>query len=89
MTALGDISWGGAFVVIDPPAPIGSRIIIEFLFADESVSLELMGKVVRIKEPFDANPGGVGVQFDDLDYDAQSLIQQLVDEEIAAILKTA
>ena len=84
---LGDISWGGAFIMMDPPAPVGSRIIIQFMFSDESVSLELWSNVVRSRDKASGKISGVGVQFDSLDYDAQTLIQTLVHEEILDLVK--
>jgi len=86
LTRIDDISWGGAFVVMDPPAPKGSRIVLQFAFSDTSVSLELWGTVVRSKQAARNFPVGKGVQFDTLDNDAQSLIQSLVDEEVRALL---
>ena len=83
---LGDISWGGCFIIMDPPAPMGSRIIIQFMFSDESVSLELWGEVVRVMEKSNEGSAGVGVHFDSLDYDAQTLIQSLVNDEIIDLL---
>jgi uncharacterized protein (TIGR02266 family) len=87
LASIEDISWGGAFVVMKAPAAQGSRIILQFLFSDESVLLELWGTVVRVRPAADGVPAGVGVEFDSLDYDAQSLIQRLVNEEIHAVLR--
>ncbi|HUT55504.1 MAG TPA: PilZ domain-containing protein [bacterium] len=86
LASIEDISWGGAFVIMKTPAPKGSRIILQFLFSDESVILELWGTVVRVRPATDGALAGVGVEFDSLDYDAQSLIQRLVDEEIRAVV---
>ena len=87
LASIEDISWGGAFVVMKTPAPQGSRIILQFLFSDESVLLELWGTVVRVRPAADGVPSGMGVEFDSLDNDAQSLIQRLVNEEIHAVLR--
>jgi uncharacterized protein (TIGR02266 family) len=87
LTRIDDISWGGVFVLIDPPAAKGSRIVLQFAFSDTSVALELWGTVVRSKQAEEEIPAGVGVEFDTLDNDAQSLIQSLVDEEVRALLK--
>jgi c-di-GMP-binding flagellar brake protein YcgR len=89
LTRIDDISWGGAFVVMDPPAPKDSRVVLQFAFSDTSVSLELWGTVVRSKQAEGEFPAGVGVEFDTLDNDAQSLIQSLVDEEVRALLKNS
>ena len=87
LTALYDISWGGVFVKMNPPAPLGSRIIIQFLVSDKSVSLELWGTVVRAIKGSKQEPAGVGVEFDQLDEDSRSLIQRLVHEEISMLVK--
>jgi c-di-GMP-binding flagellar brake protein YcgR len=87
LASIEDISWGGAFVVMKPPAAKGSRLILQFLFSDESVLLELWGTVVRVRPAANSVPSGVGVEFDALDYDAQSLIQRLINEEIRAVLR--
>ena len=51
-TGLGDISWGGAFVFMNPPAAKGSRVIIQFSLSDENVSLELWAlSLIHISEP--------------------------------------
>lgn len=87
-TALGDISWGGVFVMMNPPAPVKSRILIQFVFTDTNVSLELWGTVVRSRANGKQNePIGVGVEFDPLDEDSRSLIQQLVRDEVMNLVK--
>jgi uncharacterized protein (TIGR02266 family) len=87
LSSIEDISWGGAFVVAKAPSPVGSRVILQFLFSDESVLLELWGTVVRVRPAAEGAPAGMGIEFDALDHDAQSMIQRLVNEEIHAILK--
>jgi uncharacterized protein (TIGR02266 family) len=89
LTTLGDISWGGVFVMMNPPAPLGSRIILQFLVLDEHVLLELWGTVVRSKPDSPEEPAGVGVEFDQLDEDSRSLIQRLVDDEVIMLVKNA
>ncbi len=84
-----DISWGGAFLVMDPPAPAGSRIVLQFFLAEDNVSLELWGTVVRNRAAQDNLPSGVGVEFDTLDEESRSLIQRVVAEEIAALVKNS
>ena len=76
-----DISANGAFLRIDHPPGIGTRITIEMqtvikslpelLNATNQVKIRVNGKVVR------RNPDGVGVRFD-----ATLKFQQHVEEEI-------
>jgi uncharacterized protein (TIGR02266 family) len=86
-TRIEDISWGGVFVVMDPPAELGARVVLQFALSGESVALELWGKVVRRVKAREECPAGMGIQFDPLDDDTRSLIQRLVDDEIVALLK--
>ena len=87
LTALGDISWGGVFVMMSPPAPVGSRILLQFMVSETNVSLELWGTVVRARPGSKTEPAGVGVEFDPLDEDSRSLIQQLVRDELMMLVK--
>jgi c-di-GMP-binding flagellar brake protein YcgR len=89
LTRIDDISWGGAFVVMDPQAEVGSRVVLQFVFRDASVTLELWGKVVRRSRPHEDRAVGVGVEFEPLDEDGRSLIQRMVHEEIAALVQVA
>jgi uncharacterized protein (TIGR02266 family) len=87
LTALGDISWGGVFVMMNPPAPMGARVLLQFVVSETNVSLELWGTVVRTRTNGKAEPSGVGIEFDPMDEDSRSLIQQLVHEEIMMLVK--
>jgi uncharacterized protein (TIGR02266 family) len=88
LTRLEDISWGGVFAVLEPPAILGSRVAIQFTLAEDNVSLELQGTVVRNRKPAVGQPGGIGIQFDNLDDDSRSLIQQIINEEIRGLLQS-
>ncbi len=81
-----DISWGGILMEINPPPEVGARIIVEFVLAEENVSLELWGTVVRIDTSAKGKPKGAGIEFDRLDEDSRSLIQRLVQEEVLTLL---
>lgn len=87
MTTILDISWGGAFVALNPPPKTGTRMVIQFLLSDAAVTLELQGTVVRSKTDNKGGPPGAGVQFDPLDDDLRSLIQNLIAEEILGLLR--
>ena len=87
LTALGDISWGGVFVMMNPPAPKGARVLIQFVVSENNVSLELWGTVVRSRANGGPEHAGMGIEFDPLDEDSRSLIQQLVHEEIIMLVK--
>lgn len=86
LTRIDDLSWGGAFILVDPLPPLNSRIIIKF--ESPEVALELWGSVVRSVEPESGVVGGVGIQFDTLDDETRSVLQQLVENEIREIFKS-
>jgi c-di-GMP-binding flagellar brake protein YcgR len=88
-STLEDVSWGGAFVIMDPPPPEGTRILVQFALKDEKVSLEIWSTVKRVRPKANGFLPGVGVEFDSLDDDARSLIQQLINEEILGLVKAA
>ncbi len=87
-TRIGDISWGGAFIVLDPPAKMGDRVIVQLILAEENISLELWGTVVRSRGNSQDLTPGVGVEFDALDDDSRSLIQRIINEEIMGLLQS-
>lgn len=84
---LGDISWGGAFVTMDPPAAVKDRIILQFDLPELNVFMELWGIVVRQRPNEEPGPLGIGVEFDPLDEDTRSLIQKIITEEIDGLFK--
>ena len=86
LTTLGDISWGGVFVKMDPPAPMGARVQLQFVVSDSNVSLELWGTVVRARPGDRSEPAGVGIEFDPMDDGSHSLIQRLVNEEVMMLV---
>ena len=83
---LEDISWGGIFVRRDPPLELGKRVIIQFLMRDDSVSLEIWGTVVRVRDGQVGRNGGNGIQFTELDDATRSLIQRMINTIIQPLL---
>lgn len=89
LATLRDISWGGTFVLMVSPPAVGTRVVVQFLLSDASVTVELWGTVVRRKtDGSQEEPSGIGVRFDPLDEDLRGLIQRLVEEEIRGLLQS-
>ncbi len=86
-TKIGDVSWGGVFVLMDPPPQPETRLVLQFTMTEDNVSLDLGGKVVRSRPGGDSEPAGIGVQFDPLDDETRSLLQKLINDEVLALVK--
>jgi uncharacterized protein (TIGR02266 family) len=78
LAELEDISWGGVFVRWPNPFPKGTRLILQFFLAEDSVVLEIWGTVVRVRTGRQDKPNGMGIKFDELDDSARSTIQKMV-----------
>jgi Tfp pilus assembly protein PilZ len=80
-----DASSGGVFVQMDPPFPVGTRVVTTF--PDVPQSPEINGEVVYSRgdsKPGDAKPNGVGVQFTDLTEERQATIDAMLTELVKA-----
>jgi len=84
---VGDISWGGVFLCLEPPPPLRSRLMLEFDIPDQPVTLGVWGTVVRLHNGDAELPKGVGVEFDELDQEGRGQIQSLVSRQLWSILK--
>jgi Tfp pilus assembly protein PilZ len=85
ITFIEDIGWGGVLILTDADVKLEDRIIMQVGLAEENVSLELWGTIVRVRKAVDNIPAGIGIEFDPLDEDSRSLIQQIISEEIKYI----
>ena len=77
-TTIKDISWGGVLLDLNEQPAMGTRLLIEFDMPDQSVTVEIWGKVVRVNNDDQGKVDGVGVEFDELDHETRSQIQGLV-----------
>lgn len=74
-----DISWGGMYIKSDALRPIGSRLTAHLPIAEDKVSLDVKGAVVTQNKNIGGRlVAGMGISFDELDHDAKSLIQKLI-----------
>ena len=74
-----DISWGGMYIRSENVRPVGSRLTAHLPITEDSVSLDVTGQVVNINKSVNGRVvPGMGISFDELDHDAKSLIQKLI-----------
>ncbi len=64
-----NIGVGGAFVVTPAPEPPGTRLTLSVHVPTATEPIQVRGEV-RWVAPAGAEPGGMGVRFDDLDVEA-------------------
>jgi uncharacterized protein (TIGR02266 family) len=75
-----DISWGGMYVRMDSPQPIGTRFVAQLQAPERKKNLEISGKVVTQNKETDGRVHpGVGLTFDSIDQNTKSLLQKLID----------
>ncbi len=75
-----NINEGGVFVETDQIHPLGTEVHLQFAIPGSEDPLEVVGRVVHMSEGTTGEPQGVGIEFDDLDNQARSRINQLVRE---------
>ena len=73
-----NINEGGLFVETEQPPPLGDPIALQFRIPGASEPVQASGHVVRISDGSGHEPPGMGIQFDQLDAQAQELINELV-----------
>jgi len=70
-----NVSRSGAFVKSQDPLPIGMEINLKFaIIADNLVTVEGIGKVVRIEK----DPPGMGVVFTEINQHSRKLLERLL-----------
>lgn len=73
-----DINDGGLFIETDNPQPLGTEVSMRFNLPGQSHPLVTTGRVVRVSKGRSESPSGMGVEFDALDCDASSAINELI-----------
>lgn len=73
-----NINEGGLFIETEEPPEIGAAIALEFQIPETDSPIQLQGRVVRISDGLSHEPPGMGVQFEDLDSEARSTINELI-----------
>ena len=73
-----DINDGGLFIETDSPQPLGTEVSMRFSLPGQSNPLVTVGRVVRVSKGGSDDPVGMGVEFEALDVDASSAINELI-----------
>jgi uncharacterized protein (TIGR02266 family) len=72
-----NISRSGLFIATNHPPPIGTVIDVELFLPDGKLLLHGRAEIVR--HQLDTSPPGVGARFLDISYEAQELIDRLLE----------
>ena len=75
-----DVSEGGMFIETDEPRDVGDMIYLQFALRDGTRLIEGLGRVVRVVPERAGQPGGMGIEFVNMDEDSQDLIVNAVRE---------
>jgi type IV pilus assembly protein PilZ len=67
-----NINEGGIFLETEAPQPLGSTVELEFKLPGSEAPVEVAGLVVRVE------PGGMGIEFDELGPEHRRRINQIV-----------
>jgi len=73
-----NINEGGLFIETEEPPEIGAAVALEFQIPETDSPIQVHGRVVRISDGLGHEPPGMGVQFEDLDSEARSTINELI-----------
>lgn len=74
-----DLSWGGMYIRTEHLKPVGTRLTAHLPITEDSVSLDVTGSVVNQNKLVNGRKvPGMGISFDEIDHDAKSLIQKLI-----------
>ncbi len=73
-----DINDGGLFIETDSPQPLGTEVSMRFDLPGQNDPLVTVGRVVRVSDGGRNDPPGMGVEFEALDGEASSVINDLI-----------
>jgi type IV pilus assembly protein PilZ len=73
-----NINEGGIFVETERPADLGSSITLQFRMPGNDEPIQALGRVARVSDGSHEDPPGMGIEFEHLDADARSRIDDLV-----------
>lgn len=61
-----DLSFGGAFIAVDPPIPVGARVRVAIVSATTWEPLELDATVRWVRDESSTARAGMGIAFEPL-----------------------
>ena len=73
-----NINEGGLFIETDSPAPLETRVQLQFELPGSPEPVKATGRVVRHADVQMGEPPGMAVEFEELDPDARERINQIV-----------
>ena len=73
-----DINEGGVFVETEKPHQAGTEVAMQFHLPGTGDVLQTVGRVVRVSSGSQANPSGMGIEFDELTASDRSKIDSIV-----------
>jgi uncharacterized protein (TIGR02266 family) len=74
-----NISKSGVFIRTEDPLPVGTRVELRFtVIVEDFETIEGEGEVVRVVEPEEGRPAGMGVVFRSLSGYSQALLERLL-----------
>ncbi len=73
-----NLSSGGVFVNTRDPLPVGTRVRLLISLPDRDPPVPLVGQVVRVQPPGEAQDPGMGIEFVDTDPGTQARLEAWV-----------
>ncbi len=73
-----NINEGGVFVATENPLGLDQLVTLQFRLPGSHDFVQARGRVIRVESPSDGQPGGMAIEFEDLDRDAHHQIDKLV-----------
>jgi uncharacterized protein (TIGR02266 family) len=73
-----NINEGGIFVETDEPIPLDQKVDLKLRLPGSSDLVHVSGRVVRVESTTTSGPGGIAIEFGELDAQARELINAAV-----------
>src|SRR5262245_51619723 len=73
-----NINEGGIFVETDEPIPLDEKVDLKLRLPGSDEFVHVSGRVVRVERTTESTPGGIAIEFEQLDARARELINAAV-----------
>jgi uncharacterized protein (TIGR02266 family) len=73
-----NINEGGIFVETDEPIPLDEKVDLKLRLPGSDEFVHVSGRVVRVERTTESAPGGIAIEFEQLDARARELINAAV-----------